>query len=52
MFFADRNHNDTNYMICPIVKIGNEWKFNMRDGSNFYTTNWDNSGNIITFTAK
>jgi hypothetical protein len=38
----------TNLMIMPAVKIGMEWKFTV-DGAHGYTTNWDNSGDVVTF---
>ena len=41
----------TNCLITPTEKVGSEWKINF-DGADSYTTNWDNSGDIITFAAQ
>jgi hypothetical protein len=40
--------NETNLVIFPAVKIGEEWKFNLKAGHD-YATNWDNSGEVVTF---
>ena len=39
----------TNYIIQPIQKLG-KWTPLKSNGD--YTTNWDNSGNIVIFAAK
>jgi hypothetical protein len=41
----------TNCLITPTEKVGSDWKINF-DGADSYTTNWDNSGDIITFDAQ
>lgn len=40
----------SDYGIQTVVKVGSEWK--MAGGFGGYTTNWDESGSIITFAAK
>jgi hypothetical protein len=47
----DSGNDESDCGIGTMIKIGNEWKFNfnaLRD----YTTNWDKSGNIVTFAAQ
>jgi hypothetical protein len=38
----------TNCLITPAEKTGSEWKINF-DGADSYTTNWDKSGDVVTF---
>ena len=43
------NKGGTNLLILPIVKIRNEWKIAKLEDISGYETNWDNSGDIVTF---
>ena len=40
--------DETTLSIVPAVKIGAEWKLNLKAGYD-YTPNWDNGGEIVTF---
>jgi hypothetical protein len=46
VFYAKGGNN---FRIIPVVKIGKEWKLTPEKSDYDYTTNWDNSGDIVTF---
>lgn len=46
---GDYNQGETNLVIFTAVKIGNEWKFDRADYISDYETNWNNSGDVVTF---